>query len=78
MPSEVNESPTNYQNQSRNSVTNIVITPNSNKKYFYNSCNSIEVSFDDDNHRIIINKKYFNINEINALKTKGNHFAILH
>ena len=67
--SEVNKSPTNDQNQSRNSFTNI-ITPNSNKSDFYNSCNSIEVPFDDDNHHILINSKYFNINEINTLKTK--------
>ena len=53
-PSEVNESPTNVENQSRNSLTNIIITPNSNKSDFYNNCNSIEVPFDDDNHHILI------------------------
>ena len=71
--SEVNESPTNDQNQSRNSPTNIIITPNSKKKKkedFYNTCNSIEVPFDDDNHHILINSKYFDINESNTLKTK--------
>ena len=71
-PSEVNESPTNDQNQSRNSLTNIIITPNSNKSNFYNSSNSIKVPFDDDNHHILINSKYLNINEMNALKTKEN------
>ena len=76
--SEVNESPTNHQNQSRNFLANIIIIPNSNKSDFYNSCNSIEVPFDDDNHHIFIDSKYFNINEINALKTKENHFGILH
>ena len=76
--SEVNESPTNDQNQSRNSLANIIIIPNSNKSDFYNSCNSIEVPFADDNRNILINSKYFNINEINALKTKENHFGILH
>ena len=76
--SEVNKSPTNDQNQSRNSLANIIIIPNSNKSDFYNSCNSIEVPFDDDNHHFLINSKYFNINEINALKTKENHFGILH
>ena len=40
--------------------------------------NSIEVPFHDDNHHILINSKCFNINEINALKTKENHFGILH
>ena len=45
------------QNQSRNSLTNMIITPNSNKSDFYNSCNSIEVPFDDDNHHILINPK---------------------
>ena len=75
--SEVNKSPTNDQNQSRNSFTNI-ITPNSNKSDFYNSCNSIEVPFDDDNHHILINSKYLNIDEINTLKTKENHFGTLH
>ena len=64
---EVNESPTNDQNHSRNSLTNIIITPNSNKSDFYNSCNSIEVPFDDDNHHILINSKYFNINELMKL-----------
>ena len=67
LASEVNESPTNDQNQSRNSLTNIIITPNSNKSDFYNSCNSIEVPFDDDNHHILINSKYFNINELMKL-----------
>ena len=76
--SGVNESPTNDQNQSRNFLINIIITPNSNKIDFYNSCNSIEVPFDDDNHHILINSKYFNINESNTLKRKENHFGILH
>ena len=76
--SEVNESPTNDQNQSRNSLTNIIITLNSNKSGFYNRSNSVEVPFDDDNHQILINSKYFNINEINTPKTKENHFGILH
>ena len=35
--SEVTESPTNDQNQSRNSLTNIIITPNSNKSDFHNN-----------------------------------------
>ena len=78
LASEVNESPTNDQNQSRNSLTNIIITPNSNTSDFYNSCNSIEVPFDNDNYHILINSKYFNIYEINTLKTKENHFGILH
>ena len=65
------------KNQSKNSLAIIIIIPNSNKSAFYNSCNSIEVPFDDDNHHILINSKYFN-NEINVLKTKENHFAILH
>ena len=52
----------NDQNQSTNSLTNIIITPNNNKSDFYNSCNSIEVPFDDDNHHILINSKYFNSN----------------
>ena len=76
--SEVNESPINYQNQWRSSLTNIIITPNSNKSDFYDSCNSIEVPFNDDNHHIFINSKYFNINEINSLKAKENHFGMLH
>ena len=59
----------NDQNQSRNSFTNIIITPNSNKSDFYKSCNPVEVTFDDDNHHILINSKYFNVNEINVLKT---------
>ena len=62
LPSEVNESPWNDQNQSRNSFTNIIITVNGNKSDLYNSCNSVEVPFDDDNHYIYINSKYFNIN----------------
>ena len=78
LPSEDNESQTNDQNQSRNSLTNIFITTNSNKCDFYNSCNSIKVPFDDNNHHILINSKYFNINEINALKTKENRFGILY
>ena len=56
----------------------IVFTPNNNKSNFYNSWNSIEVPFDDDNHHVLLNSKYFNVNEINALKTKENHFGILH
>ena len=78
LSSEVNESPMNDQNQSTNSLTNIIITPNNNKSDFYNSCNSIEVPFDDDNHHILINSKYFNSNAVNALKSKENHFSILH
>ena len=76
--SEVNESPKNDQIQSRNSRPNITVTPNSNKRDFYNSWNSIEFPFDDGNHHIHINSEYFNINEMNALKTKENHFGILH
>ena len=38
----------------------------------------MKVPSDDDNHDILINSKYFNINEMNALKTKENHFSILH
>ena len=76
--SEANESPTNDQNQPRNSLSNIIITPNSNKSDFYNNCNSIEVHFDDSQYHILINSKSFNINEINALKIKKNHFGILH
>ena len=38
----------------------------------------IEVPFDGDHHHILGNSKHFNINEINALKTKNNHFGILH
>ena len=38
----------------------------------------MEVPFDDDNHHILINSKYFNCNEIIALKTKENHFGIFH
>ena len=68
--SEVNESPTNDQNQSKNSLTNIIITPNNNKSNLYNSCSSVDVPFHADNHRILINSKYFNIIEINALKIK--------
>ena len=60
-----------------NFLTNITITPNSNKSDLYNSCNSIEVPFEDDNHHILIKSKYFNNNEINTLK-KGHHFGILH
>ena len=74
--SEVNETPTNDQNQSRNSVTNVIFTPNNNKSDF-NSVNSIVMPFDDGNHHILINSKYFNINEINAIKAKENHFGIL-
>ena len=72
--SEVNKSSRNDQNQSRNSLTNIINTPTSNKSDFYNSCNSIEVPFDDDNHQILINSKYFTINEINTLKNKRKPF----
>ena len=70
-PSEVNESPTNDQNQSGNSLTNILTNPNSNNNY-------IEVSFDYNNHYVLINSKYFRINEVNALKTKENYFGIPH
>ena len=75
---EVNESPTNDQNQSRNSLANIIIIPNCNKHDFHNSCNSIKVPFDNDNHHILIKSKCFNINEINTITTKENHFGILH
>ena len=76
--SEVNKSPTNDQNQSRNSLTNIIITPNSNKSDFYNSCNSIEVPL-----RMIIIKSLLIQNilllmKLIPLKTKENHFGILH
>ena len=37
-PIEVNESPTHGENQSRNSLNNIIITLNSNKSDFYSSC----------------------------------------
>ena len=59
----------------RNSLANIIIIPNSNKSDLKRKS---EVPFDDDNHHILINSKYFNINEINTLKTKENHFGILH
>ena len=72
----VNESPTKNQNQSNNSL-NILITTNSNKSDFYNSVHTIEVAFDDDDHHVLINSKYFSINEVNDLKTKENHFSFL-
>ena len=54
-----------------NSLTNILTNPNSNNNY-------IEVSFDYNNHYVLINSKYFRINEVNALKTKENYFGIPH
>ena len=75
-PSEVNKFQTSNQNQSRNSLTNKTVTPDSNKSNFCNSCNSIELPFDDDVHHVFMDSKYFNTNEINALRTKENQFNI--
>ena len=58
------------QNQSRNSLSNIIVTPNSNKSDFYNSCNSIEVPFDDDNHHIFINSNILILMKWMPLKQK--------
>ena len=73
LSSENDKFPKNDQNQLQNSFTIFQYnsTLNSNKSDFYNSWNSIEVLFDDDNHHILINSKYFNINETNTLKTKA-------
>lgn len=37
----------------------------------------IEVPFDDDDYHVLINFKYFSINEVNGVKTKENHFGFL-
>ena len=75
LPSQTNESPMKNQVNSR---SDLISTPDSNKNYFYNSCNSIEILFDNDDHHMFINLKYFNINELNALQTKQIYFGILH
>ena len=63
MPSLVYESPTKYQHQSGNSLINIlIITFYGNKSDFYNSVDSLEVPFDDDDCHVFINSKYFSIN----------------
>ena len=36
------------------------------------------MSFDDDGDHVLINSKYFDVNELNAIATKENHFGILH
>ena len=51
---------------------NIIITPRNNKTNFYNNCNSIEMSFDDSDHHIVINSKYYDINKLSALNNKAN------
>lgn len=35
------------------------------------------MSCDDNKHHVFTNSKYFGINELNAIKTKWNHFDIL-
>ena len=45
---------------------------------FYSNCNSVEVPFKDDDHRVLFNSKYSNNNELNALKPKQNNFDIIH
>ena len=57
---------------------NIKMTPGSNKTTFYNKCNSIEMHFDNNDHRTFINSKYYNINELDALNSKANYFRICH
>ena len=36
------------------------------------------MSFDEDNHPVFIDSKYYNINEPNALRVKQNYFRLLH
>ena len=62
---------------SRNFVINVIITRNSNSSNFYNSYNSTEVPFDDNDHHILIISKYINNNEINSIKIKD-YSDILH
>ena len=57
---------------------NIIITPRSAKTNFYNNCNSMEIPFDDNDHRTFINSKYYDINELNALNNEAKYFGILH
>ena len=57
---------------------NIIITPRSTKTKFHNNYNSRKIPFDDNDHHIFINSKYYNINELNALNNKGKYFGILH
>ena len=64
--------------KSRNSVINVIITPNSTSSDFWNSYSSTEVLFDDNDHHILIILKYVNANEINSLKTKESYSGILH
>ena len=61
-------SPKNNKNLKNYSHMNIIITPRSTKTNFYNSCNSIEMPFDDNDHHTFSNSKYCDINELNALK----------
>ena len=72
------ESPKNNKNLKAYSHMNIIITPRSAKTNFYNNCNSMEIPFDDNDHRTFINSKYYDINELNALNNKANYFGILH
>ena len=57
---------------------NIIIIPRSNKTNFYNNCNSIEMSFDENDHHTFVISKYYDINGLNALNNKAMYFGILH
>ena len=64
-----NESPVNNHNQTRISYSDLINTPNSNEIDFFNSCNSVEMSFDDNDHLVFNHSKYFNIMELHDLRT---------
>lgn len=48
------------------------------KKGFYSSWGSIELPFDDDDHHVFINCKYYSTNKFIALQMKQNYFGIIH
>lgn len=58
--------------KSKNFHNDLIITPKHNKNNFYTSCNSIEMSLDNDDRHRLIDSKYYKINELNSLQTKQN------
>ena len=56
---------------------NSLITLKSNETIFYDNCNSIEMTSDDDDHHTFINSKCYNINELHSLNNKASYFKIL-
>ena len=55
------------------------IFPDEDLKSFFTECNSIETPFNDSDHRVLIDSKYYDIKDFNKLNiNKNSSFAIFH